>query len=78
MARRVHVRLFDSEPVLSLAHFGIEPAVLALKKPGLDMISFGPQIEFPHSPAERLSIPTVARFWRLLVALVDELSRPGR
>ena len=42
--------------------------------PGLDMLSFGPQIEAPHSPDERVSIPTVARFWRLLTGVVDELS----
>ena len=45
---------------------------------GLDMLSFGPQIEFPHSPDERVSIPTVERFWKLLVAFVDEVSAGGR
>ena len=44
----------------------------------LDMLSFGPQIEFPHSPDERVSIPTVERFWQLLVAVVDDLSVPGK
>ena len=42
------------------------------------MLSFGPQIEASHSPDERVSIPTVERFWQLLVALVDDLSVPGR
>ena len=41
---------------------------------GLDMISFGPQIEAPHSPDERISIPTVERFWQLLGGVVDEFS----
>ena len=41
------------------------------------MLSFGPQIESPHSPDERVSIPTVERFWQLLVGVVDELSKPG-
>ena len=40
----------------------------------LDMVSFGPQIEAPHSPDERVSIPTVERFWRLLAGIVDEFS----
>jgi dipeptidase D len=52
--------------------------VIGDKVPGFDMISFGPQIEAPHSPDERVSIPTVERFWRLLVAFVDELSKPGK
>jgi dipeptidase D len=59
-------------------HAGLETAVIGDKVPGLDMISFGPQIEAPHSPDERVSIPTVERFWRLMVAFVDELSRPGK
>ena len=42
--------------------------------PGLDMLAFGPQIEAPHSPDERVSIPTVDRFWRLLAGVADELS----
>jgi dipeptidase D len=46
--------------------------------PGLDMVSFGPQIEAAHSPDERISIPTVNRFWRLLTGVVDEFSRSGR
>ncbi len=57
---------------------GLETAVIGDKVPGLDMISFGPQIEAPHSPDERVSIPTVERFWRLLVGFVDELSMPGK
>ena len=58
-------------------HAGLETAVIGSKVAGLDMISFGPQIEFPHSPDERVSIPTVERFWKLLVAFVDEVSKPG-
>ena len=40
----------------------------------LDMLAIGPQIEAPHSPDERVSIPTVERFWKLLVGIVDEFS----
>ena len=76
-ARRVYVRLFGAEPVVTGVHAGLESAVIGGKVPGLDMLSFGPQIEFPHSPDERVSVPTVDRFWKLLVALLDELSGPG-
>ena len=48
--------------------------MIGAKFPALDMLSFGPQIEAPHSPDERVSIPTVERFWRLLVGAVDEFS----
>jgi dipeptidase D len=40
----------------------------------MDMISFGPQIEFPHSPDERVKIDTVGRFYNLLTATLKELA----
>jgi dipeptidase D len=76
--RASYVGLFGEEPIVTAVHAGLETAVIGDKVPGLDMISFGPQIEAPHSPDERVSIPTVERFWRLLVAFLDELSKPGQ
>jgi dipeptidase D len=73
-ARRVYTEIFGEEPIVTAVHAGLETAVIGTKVPGLDMISFGPQIEAPHSPDERVSIPTVERFWQLLVGLVAELS----
>jgi dipeptidase D len=77
-ARRVYEREFGTEPAVTGVHAGLETAVIGSKVPGLDMLSLGPQIEFPHSPDERVSVPTVERFWKLLVAVLDELSAPGR
>jgi dipeptidase D len=61
---------------VTAVHAWLETAVIGDRAGGLDMVSFGPQIEFPHSPDERVSISTVERFWRLLVGVVDELSAP--
>jgi dipeptidase D len=76
-AKRVYERLFGEPPIVTAVHAGLETAVVGDKVEGLDMISFGPQIEAPHSPDERVSIPTAERFWRLVVGVVDELSKPG-
>jgi len=74
-ARRVYEQQFGDPPVVTAVHAGLETSVIGGKvdRP-LEMLSFGPQIEFPHSPDERVSIPTVQRFWSLLVAVVDDLS----
>jgi dipeptidase D len=76
-AKGVYAKLFGEEPIVTAVHAGLESAVIGAKRPGMDMLSFGPQIESPHSPDERVSIPTVERFWQLLVGVVDELSKPG-
>ena len=72
--RRVYERLFGDAPTVTAVHAWLETAVIGERVPGLDMASFGPQIEGAHSPDERVSIPTVARFWRLLAGVLDELS----
>jgi dipeptidase D len=77
-AKVVYEREFGEPPIVTAVHAGLETAVIGSKVSGLDMLSFGPQIEFPHSPDERVSVPTVERFWKLLVAVVDELSVAGR
>jgi dipeptidase D len=72
--RRVYEHLFGEAPTITAVHAWLETAVIGDKVPGLDMISIGPQIEAPHSPDERVGIPTVQRFWRLLVCVVDDVS----
>jgi dipeptidase D len=59
---------------VSAIHAGLECGIIGKRNPGLDMISFGPQIEFPHSPDERVHIASVGRFWKLLLATLGELA----
>jgi dipeptidase D len=73
--RTVYGRLFGEPPSVTAVHAWLETAVIGDKVRGLDMVSFGPQIEAPHSPGERVSIPSVLRFWQLLLGVVNELSQ---
>ena len=74
-ARATFERLFGVAPALEVVHGGLECAVIGGKLPGVEMISLGPEIVGPHAPGERLSIPATQRFYRLLGALLDDLSR---
>ncbi|MBM4318789.1 MAG: aminoacyl-histidine dipeptidase [Deltaproteobacteria bacterium] len=56
-------------------HAGLECGLLGAKVPGLDMISFGPDIFSPHSPTEHVSVPSVASFWQLLCGVLAEIAR---
>jgi len=76
-ARRAFEQTFGEPPILTAVHAGLETAVIGARVAGLDMISFGPQIEAPHSPHERVSIPSGERFWRLLIGVLGELSKPA-
>lgn len=66
----VYESIFGEKPEVEVIHAGLECAIIGSKFVGLDMISFGPTIKNPHSPDERLYIPSVSRTWEFLVALL--------
>ena len=74
--RGVHQRALGTEPTLRAVHAGLECGVIGEKFPGMDMISFGPDIRGAHSPDERVRIPSVAPFYRLLTDMLAELASP--
>ena len=74
-ARGTFGRVVGAEPELVVVHGGLECAILGEKLPGVEMISIGTEIEGPHAPGERVSVASTERFYRLLGALLDDLSR---
>ncbi len=72
-SKAVFEEMYGSTPNLIAMHAGLETGVLGVNYPEMQMISFGPQIEHPHSPAERVQISSVAEFWKYLVAVLERL-----
>ena len=72
--KTVHARELGSAPGVKAIHAGLECGIIGKKVPGMDMISFGPVIEYPHSPDERVHIGSVDRFYRLLTATLAALA----
>ncbi|MCP4747595.1 MAG: aminoacyl-histidine dipeptidase [Desulfobacteraceae bacterium] len=69
-ADSVYRNLFGKEPQVQVIHAGLECAIIGDLCPGMDMISFGPTIKSPHSPHERIFLPSIERVWTLLVSLL--------
>jgi len=74
VVRSVYAKRWGKEPQVTAIHAGLECGLLGERVPGLDMVSFGPQIEGAHSPDERVNVPSVARFWGALGEVLDRLS----
>jgi dipeptidase D len=74
VVREVYADIWEREPEVTAIHAGLECGLLGEKKPGLDMVSFGPRIEGAHSPDERAHVPSVSRFWRALSETLRRLS----
>lgn len=68
--QNTYKRLYGEEPKVMAIHAGLECGLLGGKYPNWDMISFGPTIMSPHSPAERVNIASVQKFWKFLTEVL--------
>ncbi len=64
---------FGYKPVVRAIHAGLECGLFSEKIQGMDMVSFGPTLRGVHSPAEKLLIPTVDRFWKLILNILQNV-----
>jgi dipeptidase D len=71
--KKVYERDFGKVPDVKVIHAGLECGIIGDAYPGLDMISFGPTIRFPHSPDEKVHIGSVQKFWDFLVSTLEEI-----
>ena len=69
----IYKDLFNQDPIVQVCHAGLECSVILGKYPGLDIVSFGPTIRSPHTAGERAHIPSVPKFWKLLVKTLEEI-----
>ncbi len=74
VVKLAHRDVIGKDPEVGAVHAGLECGIIGEKYPGMDMISFGPQIEFPHSPDERVKIDTVGTFYKLLTTTLERLA----
>lgn len=62
----VYREQYGKDPVVETIHAGVECGILSEKLPGLDCVSFGPDLTDIHTPRERMHIASVQRTWALV------------
>lgn len=73
LMKKIYPQVTGKEADVKMMHAGLECGIIGANYPGLDMISFGPTIKHPHSPNEKVKISTVETFWKLLVAVLENI-----
>lgn len=71
--REKYLRVSESlgmPATVRVIHAGLECGVIASNLPGLDAISFGPNMRDIHSPEEALDLKSTERFFKKLAALL--------
>jgi dipeptidase D len=71
--QQVYHTMFGKIPEIRAIHAGLECGILAGKYPEWDLISFGPTIRYPHSPDEKVFIPSVQKFWDFLTETLKNI-----
>jgi len=71
--KETYEKEFGNSPRIVTIHAGLECGIIGANYPNMEMISFGPTIEHPHSPDERVNIATVQKFYRFVLAALQQL-----
>ena len=69
----VYRNVLGEEAKVEVCHAGLECSIIGGVYPNMDLVSFGPTLRSPHTPDERCNIPSVAKFWTFLRALLEEI-----
>lgn len=64
-------KVYGHDMKIMATHGGLECAIMGAKYPHWEMVSIGPTIKYPHSPDERVNIPSVERTWEYLKAVLE-------
>ncbi|MGB8491984.1 MAG: aminoacyl-histidine dipeptidase [Bacteroidales bacterium] len=70
---QVYKTMYGKVPAINAIHAGLECGILGGVYPGLDMISFGPTIKYPHSPDEKVNVPSVKKFFDFLCETLKQV-----
>lgn len=70
--REVYHKLYGKDPAVMAIHAGLECGILGGAYPNWDMVSCGPTIMAPHSPEERVNIPSVEKWWNFVLEVIKD------
>jgi dipeptidase D len=69
----IYTKKYNSKPEVKAIHAGLECGIIGEHYEGMDMISFGPDLEKVHTPDERIRISSVANIWDYLLEILREI-----
>ena len=65
--------MYGHKPEVKVIHAGLECGIIQGAYPDMDMVSIGPDLEYPHSPDERVNIHSVQKIWEFITATLERI-----
>jgi len=73
ISKKIFKDMYKKEPKVEAIHAGLETGIIGEKFPGMDMISIGPTIKYPHSPEEQVHVSTVGKTYDFVLKILEEV-----
>ena len=73
LSKKIFKDMYKKEAVVEAIHAGLECGIIGEKFSGMDMISVGPTIKYPHSPEEQVHISTVDKFYQYVLEIIRKI-----
>lgn len=73
LVAQVYKDMYQKDCTLEAIHAGVECGIFSNKLPGLDCVSYGPDLFDIHTTRERMSISSVKRVWEFTLELLKRL-----
>jgi dipeptidase D len=73
VSKKAFKDMYGKEPKVEAIHAGLECGIIGEKFPGMDMISIGPTIKYPHSPDEQVHVSTVGKTYDFVLKILENV-----
>ncbi|MFC1803419.1 beta-Ala-His dipeptidase [Thermoproteota archaeon] len=74
LVKKSYGDVLGKKPKVTGIHGGLECGVIAGLKPGINIVSVGPTIKYPHSPFEYVKISSVDTLYKTLLIVAEKMS----
>jgi len=73
LSKKIFKEMYGKEPEVEAIHAGLECGIIGEKFQGMDMISIGPTLKYPHSPDEQLHVSTVGKTYEFVIEILKNI-----
>ena len=70
---QIYEEQYGEKPLVEALHAGVECGLIADKLPGLDCVSFGPDMDDIHTTKESMNVDSVRRTWKYVLEILKRL-----
>lgn len=78
VATDLYKKIYKKDAVVEAIHAGLECGIIGEKYPGMEMLSFGPNLFDVHTPDEKVQISSVKNVWEYLLELLKNIPENGK